>query len=230
MRPSATIAPILEPSTPSSLTPNFRVATVLTSSAVGAYGQNIQEQALARLAGTVSIQAQPFFSEGRLVGCTLVFNALEQDFVYRRGAFIRIEGNIGIMTANGDIGTNLKVVVNEIDASMMPPRLTPSAPSRAYLIAPDLTTNLSSLVATAPSDTPGALFSVFQISPTVEMLFNALEMNSITIAFNSYGGSSDIRVKLELDVLDVNADTGERIRSRKMKDEFFACIGALVGK
>ncbi len=53
------------------------------------------------------------------------------------------------------------------------------------------------------------------------------EKNLIIIAFNSMGGSTDIRLPIELDVVNFETD-GSRIRSDKTKRDFFTCAAALV--
>lgn len=182
--------------------------------------------ALSQLAGTLSVNAQPYFSEGKLVGCTLVFAAIEQDRVYSQGEFLRIDGNVGVMILSGKIGTNLKVVVNKFALASEGLEFIPSPPSRAYLISEKLSTNVASLVGTPESDTPGALFSVFQPTPTLDMIAEGLNTRRLTVAFNQRHGKSDVRLKLELDVANTDA-TGQRIRSTKAIDDFTACLSSL---
>ncbi len=131
--------------------------------------------------------------------------------------------------AKGSYATNLKVVVNELDLSAMPSKFVPSPPSRAYLISPKMQTNLDSLVDSSKSDTPGALFSVFQISPTLEMMIDAMIENKLTIAFNQLNGKSDILLDLELDVADFETN-GSRKRSPKMTADFSSCLNTLVNQ
>ena len=54
-----------------------------------------------------------------------------------------------------------------------------------------------------------------------------LEQNLLTIAFNSMGGSTDIRLPIELDVVNFEPD-GSRIRSDKAKSDFLACAVVLL--
>ena len=82
----------------------------------------------------MGVTAEPYLAKGKLAGFTLVFSAILQDWRYRQGAYLAVNGNVGIMAGAGTIGTNLKVVVNEFDVSISPMRYIPSAPSRAYLI------------------------------------------------------------------------------------------------
>lgn len=182
---------------------------------------------LAKMVGTLDVTVQPVMSEGKLSGCTFVFNALYRDYIYRQGGFLRVTGNIGLMSLKGSLGSTLKVVVHELNLERPDLGLIPSPPNRAYLQGADFETNLSSVVDSYSSDTPGALFSVFQFSPTFEMVMDGLQRNQIVIMFNSMGGSTDIRLPIELDVVDFK-DDGSRIRSNKAKEEFLACGQALI--
>jgi hypothetical protein len=184
---------------------------------------------MTQFVGTLSVKSNPYFTEGTLQGCTLVFTTLYQDWTYRKGALLRVDGNIGIMAfSSGQIATNLKVVVNELRFDSPPQaKFSPSAPTRAYLVGPDLQTNLSSLLHNGQSDTPGAIFAVFDVSPTFEMLVQSIDSNALTVAFNNLGGDTDIHMKVELDIADVT-ETGERKRSPKMKGDFLNCLESLV--
>jgi hypothetical protein len=97
---------------------------------------------------------------------SLFFAAIAQD---RQGSYIGVSGNVGIRKATNNFGVDLKVAVFDIDSSKSPLVLKPSAPSRAYLVGHDFQTNLSTLVSTVPSDTPGALVSLFSILSIVRI-------------------------------------------------------------
>lgn len=203
-------------------------AVLMSTLIVGANAQSdISEQVLASMAGTIDVRSEPYMTSGILTGCHLVFNAIAQDWKYRQGAYIKVSGNVGFVKFNNGLGSNLKVVLHDIEAIAPTLRLKPSPPSRAYLIGQNFQTNLTSVAQSGPSDTPGALFSVFQISPTFEIVMNALEMNKLTIAFNRAGGDSDLQIPLELDVKTVTND-GKRVRSEEAKAGFLACLQALM--
>lgn len=185
------------------------------------------DQMLAAMAGTLDIKSEPYMNAGKLSGCTLAFDAIAQDWSYRQGGYIKVSGNVGFLRGGQTVGANVKVVVLEIDPNDPTLGLRPSPPSRAYLIDKDLKTNLSTLQRASESDTPGALFSVFELSPTFQMVVDGLAANELTVAFNSKNGATDIQLKLELDVQDVT-QSGERIRSDKMKSDFARCLQALA--
>ncbi|RWO49761.1 MAG: hypothetical protein EOS12_02320 [Mesorhizobium sp.] len=167
-------------------------------------------------------------NSGKLSGCSLVFDAIEQDWNYRQGGYIKVSGNVGFLRSGDSIGANVKVAVLEIDPNDPTLGLKPSPPTRAYLIDENLQTNLSTLRRVVSSDTPGAIFSIFDLSPTLDMVLSGIQANELTIAFNSKGGETDIQLKLQLDVQEVT-QTGERVRSEKMKSDFTKCL-TILGK
>ncbi len=75
--------------------------------------QSLAQGAPNPLVGTLNIQSQPHFAQGKLEGCTLVYSALYQDWTYRQGALLKVDGSIGVVTSSKKLATILKVVVNE---------------------------------------------------------------------------------------------------------------------
>jgi hypothetical protein len=165
-------------------------------------------------------------SSGGLTGCHFVFTAVAQD---RQGSYIGVSGNVGIRKATNNFGIDLKVVVFDIDSSKARLVLKPSPPSRAYLVDHDYQTNLYSLVATVPSDTPGALVSLFQFHPSFEIMMDGLRRDKITIAFNRDGEGGDIQLPLELDVKSVS-ESGQRQRSDEAVQSFGSCTKSIMSQ
>ncbi|MGJ7038150.1 hypothetical protein J2Y63_001386 [Shinella sp. BE166] len=164
---------------------------------------------------------------GKLAGCQLIFEALAKDWKYRQGALLKIEGSVAVMLMKSQLGTSLKVVVQEMTVSKdLDVSFSPSSPSRAYLIADNLNTSLGSLVAATPSDTPGALFSVFNLSPTLDVLVESLDTKTLKVAFNQLDGESDIVLTLNTDVAETDA-TGRRTKSNEAMESLSACLLAL---
>lgn len=208
----------------SSLVGVLASALLMTSAAWA----SIVDDQLTMMAGTISVRAEPYMVDGQLSGCQYVFTALTQDWVYRGGKYIKVDGSIALMYLGGKLGNTLKVVVNEV-SSTPDGKLDfhPSAPSRAYLIGDDFGTNLSGLVKASNSDTPGALFSIFNIDQSLKILTDAAQSNKITIAFNKDQGKSDIMLRLELDVSDRDGN-GQRIRSDEASMKFSSCVLSLL--
>ena len=83
-------------------------ATVVTLSAVpfpcSAKDAPEVEALLLAMQGTLTVSSQPHLTDGKLTGCTLVYDALYQDWTYRGGRFLKVAGNIGFMSANSNMG------------------------------------------------------------------------------------------------------------------------------
>jgi hypothetical protein len=194
-------------------------------------GSNAQDsdrakRSLSAMVGTLSVESETDMSSGNLTGCRFVFTAVAQD---RQGSYIGVSGNVGIRKATNNFGIDLKVVVFDIESSKGRLVLKPSAPSRAYLVDRDYQTNLSSLIATVPSDTPGALVSLFQFHPSFEIMMNGLRRDKITIAFNRGGKDRDIQLPLELDVKSVS-ESGQRQRSDEAVQSFRSCTKSIISQ
>jgi hypothetical protein len=186
-------------------------------------------RSLSAMVGTMSVEAETEMSSGSPTGCHFFFTAVAQDSTYRQGAYIGVSGNVGVRKANNNFGIDLKVVVFDIDSSKSRLVLKPSAPSRAYLVDHDFQTNQSSLVTTVPSDTPGALVSLFQFHPSFEIIMNGLARDKISIAFNRDGGDMDIQLPLELDVKSIS-ESGQRQRSDEAVRSFRRCIKSMMSQ
>lgn len=111
------------------------------------------------MTGTLAVEAKPHFADGRLSGCLMEFSAIARDLAYRQGGFIKVVGSFGLMEQGGYVAPTLKVVVHDIDVPSM--ALTPAPPSRAFFVENTRST-AGSVIASYPSNTPGAIFVVFQ--------------------------------------------------------------------
>src|SRR5258705_12752172 len=76
-------------------------------------------QFLQTLAGTTHTTALPQFRDGKLYGCVVDFGVLAQDYIYRQGAFVRVGGSFGMISANNNLVVSLKVIVHDIDSATM---------------------------------------------------------------------------------------------------------------
>jgi hypothetical protein len=182
------------------------------------------EAALARLEGTTSVAYSPTFSGGALSGCGIEFSAVVREWAVRKGAYEKVSGSFGFMMANKTIAPILKVVVHEINIATM--ALTPAPPKRGYVVSGGKS-NHSSLVGSYPSDTPGALFMVFQIDPTTPMYFSALSGGKLTLRYGRTPSGVDAPLTIDLSVVETK-DSGERVRSAEPVSEMMGCMKALL--
>ena len=204
------------------------VSLLLSLSITGSNAQNSgpAKRSLSAMVGTLSVETETEMSSGHLTACHFVFTTVAQD---RQGSYIGVSGNIGIRKATNNFGIDLKVVVFDIESSSGRLVLKPSPPSRAYLVDRDNQTNLYSLIATVPSDTPGALVSLFQFHPSFEIIMDGLRTDQITIAFNRDDEDGDIQLPLELDVKSVS-ESGQRQRSGEAVQSFEICTRSIVSQ
>ena len=115
--------------------------------------------------------AVPQFSDGKLYGCIIDFAVLVQDHIYRQGAFVRVGGSFGMMSAGNNVAVMLKVIVHDFDSATM--QLSPSPPFSAYIVS-GTTTSQPFFVAKYPSDTPGGLFSIFKLDGAGPILLDGI--------------------------------------------------------
>ncbi len=94
-------------------------ACVAFSSSAFSQNSDHLEASLSRLEGTLNVQAQPNISEGKIIGCQFIFEAITRDWIYRQGGFTKVSGSVGIMGLSGTIGTTVKVVVHEMDVATL---------------------------------------------------------------------------------------------------------------
>lgn len=187
-----------------------------------------QNAGMSAMLGTLSVRAEPMLQSGKLQGCSLVFNALTQDWKYRGGAFLKIEGPVLLSITENGAGAMLKVVANEIKTAQGGGvTFAASAPSCAYIISGDYKTNLDTLSTKGPAETAGGLLSVFELFPTAEMVLQATTDKKLTIAFNQNGGNSDLILPIDLNVSDIDG-SGRRVLGSKASDEFSECMISLI--
>lgn len=208
---------------------------VLLAAALGcvgttfAYGQSDEIRGqLAAVVGTLSVQATPQMSDGALTGCLLTFEAMQQDYTYLKGNFVRVSGSVGFMGSDGVVGLVVKVVAMELDPTL--PRLGGAMlePTRAYLVASDLSTNYASLVQAHPGEN-GGIFAIYQLDPGTATILEGMVTNNITVAFSLGDGSMDIQMPIEIDVIDVLQD-GTRTRSSNTTTNFTSCVELLFSQ
>lgn len=206
---------------------SFFVIAFANSLVKPTWGQNatfVERAIESQMLGTISVSAMPSFSGGQLFGCTLLFTALAQDWAYKSGGFIKVEGSLGIVSVKGKAATTLKVALNDLD--LHTGTLTPSAPASAYFVSGNSTTK-DSIVGSTASDTPGSIFVVQQLFPTYKILAQGLASNRVTIAFARKKGGTDIQVNIDTSVIKTEAN-GRRIRSEKPTHDFLECIDTLI--
>jgi hypothetical protein len=202
-----------------------QVSTSLQASAQDAATvERMTRESLLSLLGTTAVEAKRDFKDGQLIACTVEFNALAQDRVYRQGAYISVGGYFGLMSNQGVPSAVLRVTVHDLDSRTM--KFTPSPPASAYFVSGYSTTK-NAIVNSSPSDMPGAIFVIFHLHPTLKIIVDGLVANKVTIAFARTKGGTDIQVPIDTSVVDTAAN-GQRTRSPKASFDFFECSKLLL--
>lgn len=228
----------VESAKPSSKILKATVASVLLIAFVRpaeAQRDAVLDQALTSLYGTISTKAVKLTSEGTLQGCSVNFQLIFRDWTYSHGRPFLASGSF-LYHTNKAMGMvfGLKVVLAEIDrkAIFSQPVFAPT--HFAYLEAKKAN-NAKAHTETAPSDTAneGRLYVFNAYLPeSLEKMQAIMDGGPVTLVFNREKGGSDIRVPIDLTVLDTN-DRGERRTGFETVTEFSSCLGeffALVEK
>jgi hypothetical protein len=184
------------------------------------------EHRLRAMLGTMSVAAEPSFANGELSGCTIGFNAMALDRVYKQSAYIWVRGAFGVMAVKEKLATILKVTLHDVDPRTA--ESTPSAPTSAYFISGNATTK-NAVVGSYPSDTPGTIFVVSNIDPTFSVISEGLLRDKVTIAFARKKGGTDIGLVIDTSVT-ATAENGQRTHSPQASADFAKCIKTLLGQ
>jgi hypothetical protein len=188
-------------------------------------GQAVGQTISTTMLGTLNATAHSDFTNGKLSACSIQFGVLTRDWKYKAGGFITITGSFGLMEVKDKVATVLKVVLHDVDPRDM--KFIPSPPASAYFVSDNLTTSKQHQVESYNSDTPGALFTIFQLQPTFSFITKGLKKDQVTIAFNRKADGMDIQVPIDVTVEDTSND-GSRRRSTKAKEEFAQCALSLL--
>lgn len=186
----------------------------------------VNRELLSAMQGTISVEAKPQFSDGRLWSCILEFGAIERDWLYKQGAHIRVGGSFGVAKQQGTIGIMLKVLLHDIDVGTAPVTFVPSPPASAYFISGNSTTK-EDVVSAHQSDVPGAIFVVLRPENTFKLVLDGFTRGKVGIAFARKKGSSDIQVAIDTTVVETKGD-GSRVRSEQPELEFLNCVKKLI--
>ncbi|MBL8792239.1 MAG: hypothetical protein JNM45_17240 [Rhizobiales bacterium] len=192
-----------------------------------AQAQESADDLFMRMVGTVSTSAVPYRSEGKLDGCTLVFNLLVRDTAYDLGAYLKVAGTTGVfLNGKGAVGT-LKLSVEKLSFSLKSGMVSePRRPSRAYLILSDFSTTLEAGAETLKATDPANLLVGFSGMKAVEVGTEIVRTKKIQLGFNQADGKNDIIVPIEFDIVTKNLEGGIQ-RSDAAVNSYSDCLAAL---
>ena len=147
--------------------------------------------------GTLWVRSDRVVTEGNLRNCQMSYSVLAQDFEYKEGAFISLEGSFGFSnSSDGKMVLVLKLVLEDIDRETGSP--TPFAPANVFF-GDGFETIREAQLGVEPGDIPGATNASYSAQETFELILNAVRDEEITIAFerepSPTGGSICARSK-----------------------------------
>lgn len=178
--------------------------------------------------GTLQVINKPIMTNGKLTGCSLVFDAFVRDPIYHQNHPIFVSGSVNFyIPSPTKAGIIVKINVHKENPNGGDP--LPSPPSRAYLIGDDLKTNLDRLVAGGEhTDNVGGFAALYHVEPSLDMILAGLQVGKLTFAFNQDNGSMDIQLPVELDVASTDKNN-VRVRNNDAPVEFVKCSMQLNG-
>lgn len=171
------------------------------------------------LMGTIRVSYSPMQQQGKLLGCSLIFDATVVDEVYELGAPLKVSGNITFFGNSKGAIVGLKLGVINLNNKKV------QAPYFAYMQTPKASTSKIKY-STGESDRPG--FKLFFYPLEDEMLKVFEEMtnsDAITIGFNLKKDGLDILVPIDLSIKDTTVDKSpvQKVRSKEMVTQFLEC-------
>lgn len=178
------------------------------------------------IAGAHAVTFQPTQVGGTLVGCALVYRAVQFDYAYLGGKPVVAVGNISVNQTGGQMGLTLKVGVKALTGD------TPFvSPTFAYIQTKNAST--AKVKQSGQEVEKGFRYTVYSFfDPTVQAVFDDIVMShKVTIAFNRKVNGLDVLIPIDLDVIDATypgGNTVARVRSKATMNDFMDCFLKLL--
>ena len=178
------------------------------------------------IAGTHAVTFQPTQVGGTLVGCALVYRAVQFDHAYLGGEPVVAFGNIGVNQTGGRIGLTLKVGIKALyeDAPFV-------SPNFAYIQTKNAST--AKVKQSGQEVEKGFRYTVYSFfDPAVQSVFDDMvKSQKVTVAFNRQFNGLDVLIPIDLNVIDATYPGGNsvaRVRSKETMNDFLGCFTKLL--
>lgn len=180
------------------------------------------------IAGAHSVTFQPVHAGGTLLGCSLVYRAVQFDHAYLGGKPVVAVGNIGVYQTDGKMAFTLKVGVKPLTGNS--PFVSPTF---TYLQTKNAST--AKVKQTGQEVEKGFRYVVYSFfDPTVQQIIDEIiESGKVTLAFNRKPNGMDVLVPIDLDVIDATYPGGNsvaRVRSKETMNDFLVCYKKLLNQ
>lgn len=177
------------------------------------------------LTGTYSVTFQPLTSAGEILGCSLVYQAVLRDYVYKEGAPVMAVGNITLWGRGP--GLSLKLGLS----NLLSQNRTVEAPHGAFIKTKNGTT-AGAMVNSHDSDMAGYRVFVYKLDEkSLKVLEDLVAGENPTIGFNRNVNGLDATFVVDLSVADTASNDGgelKRKHSTAAGEGFTECLGELV--
>jgi len=198
---------------------------------VSAQQDELLRQALQRMYGTVLTQHHWLRRQGELTGCSIEYRLLIQDWAYSQGRPVVVTGAIGLHT-NDRAGAVVGLKVVALDQHRQGGNVVsvPNAPHFAYLENASNVNNADAMVGSDAGDTPGGRVFAFNFFADSQIeITKSIMDNKIRLLFNRKEGGGDIRVPIDLTVLDTG-DDGARKHGMETLEQFRQCASEFLSQ
>lgn len=179
---------------------------------------------LSEFSGTIDVKFMPLQSGGIKQGCSLVFNVVGQDHIYRQGQLVSLIGNITFssdkLRKNAGLSLKLRTIMS------LQREAKTEEPFVAYIQTPNGSTANDKPMRVVSPDTPGAVIFVYGLGDGVmTVLKDILDGQPVTIGFNRNKDGLDVLVPLDLTVAETTASNNglKRRHSEEMLLQFATC-------
>jgi hypothetical protein len=178
------------------------------------------------IAGTHAVTFQSTQVGGTLMGCALVYRAVQFDHAYLGGEPVAAVGNIAVNQTGGRMGLTLKVGIKALsgDAPFV-------SPNFSYIQTKNAST--AKVKQSGQEVEKGFRYTVYSFfDPTVQTVFDDIVTSQkVTVAFNRKANGLDVLIPIDLNVIDSTYPGGTkvaRVRSKETMNDFLGCFIKLL--
>lgn len=202
-------------------------ALLCSGSVLASTPEELLDQTLEMLRGTIYVLPHRETADGRLIACGLEFSALDRDRSTKQGAPVRLVGSYYFRTTgetDGGVAAVLKLGVYDGLQTENATRPAKAFVRAARGFAPEQTRQTQ-------ADNPGFGLFVSGLDDSAVKTYQAItEERKFVVGFNRKPGQQDVAVTIDLTVEDtaMEGEKVKRTRSTHMVDDFNACVGDLL--
>lgn len=201
--------------------PGFLAALVFAS---------IGGHAFAQTGGTIETKSYPTSQDGTRVGCSIGFMAAVEDYAYRRGKPVVINGSMGFMFWPGKSpAVTLKLALTDANSDGSYTGKDTPPPSSISLVGADGESNASSQIMSEIGENNNARIALYSLEGFPEIFDQIATKKELVVLFNREKGGVDVRTVVDLTVERLSAD-GAPVLSEQTVYGFVDCAEKLLAQ